>query len=199
MRNVLASVALATWLIPQAPQPPALRPLDPQVREDGTVTFSLVAPQAKQVAVYVDTMAPAAAVPLVRDERGVWSGRLGPLEADIYTYAFLVDGASINAGLVEIVGRTPEVWHPRKVPHGTVHVQWYDSKSLGMLRSVYVYTPPGYEGSSATYPVLYLLHGGGNRYDTWVSADAALIFDNLLARKSMVPMVVVMQIGRAHV
>jgi len=122
VRSVLAGLVFATWLIPATQQAPTLRPLDPQVKEDGTVTFGLLAPQAKQVAVYVDTMAPAAAVPLVRDERGVWSGRLGPLEADIYTYAFVVDGASINAGLVEVVGRTPEAWNPRRVPHGTVHV-----------------------------------------------------------------------------
>jgi len=198
VRNVLAGVVLAAWLIPATQQTPTptLRPLDPQVKEDGTITFSLVAPLAKQVAVYVDTMAPAAAVPLVRDERGVWSGRLGPLDADIYSYAFLVDGASINAGLVEVVGRTPEAWHPRKVPHGTVHVQWYDSKPLGMLRSVYVYTPPGYEGSNTTYPVLYLLHGSGGAEEVWTSIGAAnVILDNLIADGKAKPMVVVMPFG----
>ena len=181
------------------PQTPTLRPLDPQVKEDGTVTFSLLAPQAKAVGVYVDTMAPSAAVALARDERGVWSGRLGPLESDIYTYAFMVDGVSINAGLVEIVGRTPEAWHPRKVPHGAVHVHWYDSKALGMLRSVYVYTPPGYEGSTTNYPVLYLLHGSGGAEDVWVSIGAAnVIADNLIADGKAKPMVIVMPFGHAE-
>ena len=199
VRSVLAGLIFAAWLIPATQQAPTLRPLDPQVKEDGTVTFGLLAPQAKQVAVYVDTMAPAAAVPLVRDERGVWSGRLGPLEADIYTYAFVVDGASINAGLVEVVGRTPEAWNPRKVPHGAVHVQWYDSKPLGMLRSVYVYTPPGYEGSKESYPVLYLLHGSGGAEDVWVSIGAAnVILDNLIADGKAKPMVVVMPFGHSE-
>ena len=199
MRSVLASALVAAWLIPAAQQTPTLRPLDPQVKEDGTVTFSLLAPQAKQVAVYVDTMSPNVAVPLIRDGRGVWSGLLGPLEADIYSYAFIVDGASINAGLVEVVGRTPEAWHPRKVPHGAVHVQWYDSKPLGMLRSVYVYTPPGYEGSKETYPVLYLLHGSGGAEDVWVSIGAAnVILDNLIADGKAKPMVVVMPFGHTE-
>jgi len=200
---VLAAVLGLTASIPaqRAGQPPAptLRPLDPQVKEDGTVIFSILAPQAKSVAVYVDTMAPSAAVPLAVDSRGVWQGRLGPVEADIYTYAFVVDGVSINAGLVEVVGRTPEAWHPRKVPHGSIHAHWYDAKALGMLRSVYVYTPPGYEGTTTNYPVLYLLHGSGGAEDVWVSIGAAnVILDNLIADGKAKPMVVVMPFGHAE-
>jgi enterochelin esterase family protein len=200
---VLAAVLGLTASLPAQragqPQAPTLRPLDPQVKEDGTVIFSILAPQAKSVAVYVDTMAPSAAVPLTADTRGVWAGRLGPLEADIYTYAFVVDGVSLNAGQVEVVGRSPEAWHPRKVPHGSVHALWYDAKALGMLRSVYVYTPPGYEGSTANYPVLFLLHGSGGAEDVWVSIGAAnVILDNLIADGKAKPMVVVMPFGHAE-
>ena len=200
---LFAAVLALTTSIPAQrggqPQAPTLRPLDPQVKEDGTVIFSILAPQAKSVAVYVDTMAPSAAVPLAVDSRGVWQGRLGPIEADIYTYAFVVDGVSLNAGLVEVVGRTPEAWHPRKGPHGSVHAHWYDAKALGMLRSVYVYTPPGYEGTTTNYPVLYLLHGSGGAEDAWVSIGAAnVILDNLIADGKAKPMVVVMPFGHAE-
>lgn len=205
MRTLLrcaAALSLVTVLAAQRagqPQAPTLRPLDPKVNEDGTVIFNILAPQAKSVAVYVDTMAPSAAVPLAVDSRGVWQGKLGPLEADIYTYAFVVDGVSLNAGLVEVVGRTPEAWHPRKVPHGSVHAHWYDAKALGMLRSVYVYTPPGYEGTTTNYPVLYLLHGSGGAEDVWVSIGAAnVILDNLIADGKAKPMVVVMPFGHAE-
>jgi enterochelin esterase family protein len=71
----------------------------------------------------------------------------------------------------------------------------YRSKSLGQARFLTVYTPPGYETSGQRYPVLDLLHGNGNRYDTWASADAGLIFDNLLAKRAVTPMVVVMPHG----
>jgi enterochelin esterase family protein len=180
----------------QQPAPNVLRPLDPEVHEDGTVLFKLQAPSATRVGVYVDTMANQPAVPMTRDARGIWSGTLGPLDADIYTFAFMVDGVSINAGQVEVVGRTPEAWHPQKVPHGTVHLHWYDAKALGVLRSVYVYTPPGYERSNATLPVLYLLHGSGGAEDVWVTIGAAnVILDNLIAAGRAKPMVVVMPFG----
>ena len=192
---ILAAAASLTALVDWQAQP-TLRPLDPEVREDGTVTFRLLAPQARNVGVFVDTMTAANAVPLSRDPRGVWGGVLGPIEPDIYTYTFVVDGVTLNAGLVEVVGRTPDAWHPRAVPHGAVHVLWYDSKALGMLRSVYVYTPPGYERATATLPVLYLLHGSGGAEDVWVSIGAAnVILDNLIALGKTKPMVVVMPFG----
>jgi enterochelin esterase-like enzyme len=191
MRFVLAGlVALSVQAAP------SLRPLDPDVKDDGTIVFRLQASQASQVAVYVDTMAPAAAVKLTKDVRGVWSGSVGPLEPDIYGYTFIVDGSTLTAGLVEVVGRTPEPWHPQAVPHGTVHVHWYDSKSLGMLRSVYVYTPPGYERANTTLPVLYLLHGSGGTENSWVDVGAAnVILDNLIAQGKAKPMIVVMPFG----
>ena len=180
----------------QQPAPNVLRPLDPEVHEDGTVLFKLQAPTATRVGVYVDTMANQPAVPMTKDARGIWSGTLGPLDADIYTFAFMVDGVSVNAGQVEVVGRTPEAWHPQKVPHGAVHVHWYDAKALGLLRSVYVYTPPGYERSNATFPVLYLLHGSGGAEDVWVTIGAAnVILDNLIAAGKAKPMIVVMPFG----
>ncbi len=197
-RSVLfAAVALiATTTVGARQATPVLRPLDPEVHENGTIVVKLQAPQATKVAAYVDTMPPSAAVSLVRDARGIWTGTIGPLDADIYTYAFLVDGVSINAGLVEVVGRSPEAWHPQNVPHGTVHVHWYESKPLGVLRSVYVYTPPGYEKASGSLPVLYLLHGSGGAEDVWVSIGAAnVILDNLIAAGKAKPMVVVMPFG----
>jgi enterochelin esterase family protein len=199
-RGLVLAAVLGLTAVSAQQRAPTLRPLDPQVNEDGTIVFSIVAPQAKEVGVYVDTMPASAAVRMTRDDRGVWTAKLGPIEADIYTYSFVVDGSPINAGLVEVVGRTPEAWHPRKVPHGSVHVQWYDSKALGMLRSVYVYTPAGYDGSSNTsYPALYLLHGSGGAEDAWVSIGAAnVILDNLIADGKAKPMLVVMPFGHAE-
>jgi len=195
----LLLVTLAASVLAQqapAPAPNVLRPLDTEVHEDGTVLFRLQAPTATRVGVYVDTMANQPTANMTKDARGIWTGTLGPLEADIYTFAFMIDGVSVNAGQVEVVGRTPEAWHPQKVPHGTVHVQWYDAKALGMLRSVYVYTPPGYERSNATLPVLYLLHGSGGAEDVWTSIGAAnVILDNLIAAGKAKPMIVVMPFG----
>ena len=61
---------------------------------------------------------------------------------------------------------------------------------------MHVYTPPGYEHDSKTYPVLYLLHGGGDTDDSWPTVGrAGAILDNLIAEHKAVPMIVVMPAG----
>jgi enterochelin esterase-like enzyme len=92
----------------------------------------------------------------------------------------------------------PEYLHVRSVPHGTVQTHSYQSKSLGTDRRLVVYTPPGYEGSSDRYPVLYLLHGSGSTETAWTERGRAhVILDNLIADGSLEPLVVVMPFGFA--
>ena len=60
-----------------------------------------------------------------------------------------------------------------------------------------MYLPPGYS-TETKYPVLYLLHGSGDDETSWnTKGAAAVILDNLLADKKIVPMVVVMPYGFA--
>jgi enterochelin esterase family protein len=95
-----------------------------------------------------------------------------------------------------VPGDEKAVFEERPVPHGTVHVNFYDSKNLGTPRMFYVYTPPGYESSRQKYPVLYLLHGGGQIEASWTwTGRANVIMDNLLADGKIKPMVVVMPYG----
>ena len=159
-------------------------------------TIRVNAPAAKDVRVFVDTMPSSAALLLGRDAAGVWSGTVGPLPADVYVASCLIDGASAIAGYVHITGTPPEAWDPRKVPHGAILQRWYDSRSLGLLRSVYVYTPPEYDRGSATYPVLYLLHGSGGTEASWTMDGLAnVVLDNLIADGKVKPMIVVMPFG----
>ena len=64
-----------------------------------------------------------------------------------------------------------------------------------------VYTPYGYHdkaNSRKTYPVLYLLHGGGGDEEAWVSMGRACeILDNLIEKGLAVPMLCVMPNGNA--
>jgi enterochelin esterase-like enzyme len=209
-RSRPASLAV-TFLVLTASEPGTARgPVDPQGQAtaaapvlvearpsaDGSILFRISAPQAKQVSVLVDTMSAATAKPLSKDERGVWTGMLGPLAPDVYAVAFIADGAIRPAGSVHLTGPTPEAWDPRRVPHGTIHEHWYDSRSLNMLRSVRVYTPPGYERSNTPYPVLYLLHGSGGTDGSWTADGLAnVILDNLIADGKARPMIVVMPFG----
>jgi len=159
-------------------------------------TIRLNAPAAKEVRVFVDTMPSSAALPLNRDPAGVWSGTIGPFAPDVYMASCVIDGAVAIAGHVHITGTPPEAWDPRKVPHGSIDQRWYDSRSLGLFRSAYVYTPPDYDRGSATYPVLYLLHGSGGIEASWVMDGLAnVILDNLIADGKVKPMVVVMPFG----
>ena len=161
-----------------------------------SITFRINAPNAKEVRALVDTMSTTAALPLNRDEKGVWSGTLGPFAPDIYVASCIIDGAPSVAGFVHVTGPTPEAWDPRLVPHGTVHQRWYDSKSLGVLRSVNIYTPPDYDRGNSSYPVLYLLHGSGGGEESWVIYGLAnVILDNLIADGRAKPMIVVMPFG----
>jgi enterochelin esterase family protein len=171
-------------------------PLPPDIRPDRTIGFRMMASRASRVAVFVDTMSPTVAVPMTRDERGQWTGTLGPLEADIYSYGYVIDGAVTGVGVVSIPGDPPQAWEPRSVPHGTIHVHWYDSKSLRMQRSFWVYTPPGYEKSKNSYPTLYLLHGSGGNEAAWITLGSAnVILDNAIADGKAKPMVIVMPFG----
>jgi enterochelin esterase family protein len=84
----------------------------------------------------------------------------------------------------------------RPVPHGEVRKVWYSSTTLGMQRRMHVYTPPGYDSGKEQYPVLYLLHGGGDEDSGWSTIGrAGFILDNLLADGKARPMLVVMPNG----
>jgi len=183
--------------------------ISPEVHQDRRVTFRLRAPQAKQVE--VDAGFVQGNKPMKKDENGLWSVTLGPTKPDIYEYTFNVDGLPVvdpsnswlkvwlrnSRNLVEIPGDEPMFYEEQQVPHGTVHIHKYQSKSLGVPRRLYLYTPPGYETNRDTkYPVLYLFHGFGDTEDAWTGIGRAnLIMDNLIAKNKAKPFIIVMPYG----
>lgn len=88
---------------------------------------------------------------------------------------------------------------PRKdIPHGSLELVEYNSKTVGTQRKMQVYRPPNYS-ANLKYPVLYLLHGIGGDETEWQRFVAPnVMLDNLLADKKIVPMIVVMPNGRAQ-
>jgi enterochelin esterase-like enzyme len=67
------------------------------------------------------------------------------------------------------------------------------SKILKMERKYAVYLPPGYETSERSYPVLYLLHGGGDDQTGWVQFGEVLnITDKAINEGKATPMVIIM-------
>ena len=59
---------------------------------------------------------------------------------------------------------------------------------------MYIYTPPGYDSAiNEKYPVLYILHGGGEDERGWATQGKTdLILDNLIAAGKAKPMLIVM-------
>lgn len=192
-------------------------PVSPEVHSDRRVTFRLFAPTASEVllmgspGILEFTKKP---VPLVKGEKGVWSLTIGPLPTGFYTYGYAIDKglrmpdpSNPNLELRRwgatssfiVPGTEKAVMEARPVPHGTVHVNFYDSTALNTQRMVYVYTPPGYETGKQKYPVLYLLHGNGQIEASWTwTGRANVILDNLLADGKIKPMVVVMPFGHVQ-
>ena len=64
-------------------------------------------------------------------------------------------------------------------------------------RNYAVYLPPDYDTSQRSYPVLYLLHGGGDDHTGWVQFGEVLhIADEAINNRSATPMIIVMPDGK---
>lgn len=67
------------------------------------------------------------------------------------------------------------------------------SEILNMKRKYAVYLPPDYETSQRSYPVLYLLHGGGDDHTGWVQFGEVMhIADKTINNGNATPMIIVM-------
>jgi enterochelin esterase family protein len=183
--------------------------VSPEVHPDRRITFRIRAPRASEVNLSFGSSEPQ---PLSKDDSGLWSITIGPVEPEIYEYTFTVDGLRVldgnnpnlktgarglSASEVEIPGTPPRFDEVQDVPHGAIHIRTYKSTPLKRQRSLYVYVPPDYEkDSQRRFPVLYLRHGGGDDERNWSqSGRAGVILDNLLAQGKAVPMLVVMTNG----
>jgi enterochelin esterase-like enzyme len=186
--------------------------VSPEVGADRRVTLRILAQKATEVSVdgEWETGFPTPSRPMTKDEKGIWSITVGPLQPGAYRYSFTVDGAlvvdpkntavseTVNSvrSVVEVPGQETDFYAVKPVPHGSVNTVWYHSKSLGQLRRMHVYTPPGYDADNRRYPVLYLFHGASDSDDSWTSIGRAnFILDNLLAQGKAKPMIVVMPAG----
>jgi len=182
--------------------------VSPEVKDDKTVVFRLLAPKSQSVTL-VSSDIPGGFQPraLKKGENGVWELSL-KVEPGTYRYTLTADDVRVvdprNQAVSESNGTVWSVVHvpgaafmdSADVPHGAVSVVHYKSSALSRDRRMHVYTPPGYETGSGQYPVFYLLHGAGDCDDSWTSVGRAnYILDNLIAAGKAKPMIVVMPAG----
>ena len=181
----------------------------PEVHDDQTVTFRLMAPEAQEVALHPGTIQAAMGmerepIAFIKGQDGVWTLTIGPLPPDMYAYHLSVDGvqmadpnntqAAFTAmppySQLIVHGDGPAYYDAKNVPHGNVTRHIYHSDVTKGERELYVYTPPGYDAEKR-YPVLYLVGGSGELPSNWVyDGRVNFIMDNLLAENKANPMII---------
>lgn len=173
------------------------------VMQDGSVRVYMYAPEAGEVKAGY----PGNLISLEKDDEGMWSGVVRYDEPGLKQLIFYVDGVRVvnplapigygwgyGINYIEVPDPQQDFILIKKVPHGSVTLEYFDSEVTGETECCYVYTPPMYQvDPDRRYPVLYLQHGGGENETVWTHMGKCnFIMDNLLAEGKAVPFIIVM-------
>ena len=176
----------------------------PQILPDNRVVFRVKAPDAQKVQVDLGKK-----YDMVKDTSGFWTVTTDSISRGFHYYSLLMDGLAVAdpaseafygmgrmASGIEIPDRESGFYALKDVPHGDIRLKRYFSKMQQHLaRDVRLHAPRLRQNDSK-YPVLYLLHGGGEDQRGWATQGKTdLILDNLIAENKAKPMLVVMLDG----
>ncbi|WP_432708422.1 alpha/beta hydrolase-fold protein, partial [Pedobacter sp.] len=165
----------------------------PQVLPDHRVLFRIKAPDAQKVQVDLGKK-----YDMVKGEDGIWEATTDSIGEGFHYYSLLIDGVALAdpssetfygmgrmASGIEIPFAGGDYYAEKDVPHGEIRMKRYFSKASNSWKRFFVYTPPGYEkNTTEKYPVLYLLHGGGEDERGWgMQGKTDLVMDNLIDQK----------------
>ncbi len=177
----------------------------PQILPNGHAVFQVKAPEVQKIQLDLGKK-----YDMVKNAEGVWETTSDSLSEGFHYYSLIIDGFSVAdpssesfygmgrmASGIEVPFKGDAYYEVRNVPHGDIRIKRYYSNVLNTWRDFYMYTPPGYdENTSEKYPVLYIMHGGGEDQRGWATQGKTdLILDNLISEKKAVPMIVVMTDG----
>lgn len=177
----------------------------PQILPDNRVVFRLKAPNAQKMQIDL-----VKKYDMVKDTGGYWGVTTDSISEGFHYYSLLIDGVALAdpasqtfygmgrmASGIEIPFRGGGYYAVKDVPHGDVRIKRYYSTVTNSWRRMFIYTPPGYDvNTNEKYPVLYLLHGGGEDESGWSTQGRTdIILDNLVAANKAKPMLVVMMDG----
>lgn len=177
----------------------------PQILPDGRAVFRIKAPEVQKLVLDLGKK-----YEMVKNSEGVWEATTDSLSEGIHYYSLIIDGLAVAdpssetfygmgrmASGFEVPFRGDGYYDLHNVPHGDIRIKRYYSNVTNSWRNFYLYTPPGYDqNTEEKYPVLYILHGGGEDQRGWATQGKTdLIIDNLIAGKKAVPMIVVMVDG----
>lgn len=177
----------------------------PQVLPDSRVVFRVKAPDAQKVQIDLGKK-----YDMAKDTGGYWIVTTDSISEGFHYYSLLIDAVAVAdpasetfygmgrmASGIEIPFRGDGYYSVKDVPHGDIRIKKYYSAVTRSWRQCYIYTPPGYDvNTTAKYPVLYLLHGGGEDERGWsAQGKTDIILDNLIAEQKAKPMIIVMMDG----
>ena len=177
----------------------------PQITTDSRVMFNIKAPEAKKVQIDLGKK-----YDLIKDTEGFWKITTDSISEGFHYYSLLIDGVAVAdpasqtfygmgrmASGIEIPFSGGAYYALRNVPHGDIRIKKYFSRVTNSWRQFYIYTPPDYDSAvNTSYPVLYILHGGGEDETGWATQGKTdLILDNLIAAGKAKPMLIVMMDG----
>jgi enterochelin esterase-like enzyme len=177
----------------------------PQVLPDNRVLFRIKAPDAQKVQIDLGKK-----YDMAKDTGGYWKVTTDSVGEGFHYYSLLIDNVAVAdpasetfygmgrmASGIEIPFAGGDYYALKDVPHGDVRIKRYYSAATNSWRRFFIYTPPDYDASTnGKYPVLYILHGGGEDERGWaMQGKTDLILDNLIAGKKAKPMLVVMMDG----
>lgn len=177
----------------------------PQILPDGRAIFRIKAPDAQKIQLDLGKK-----YDMAKNKEGVWEVITDSLSEGFHYYSLIIDGVAVAdpasetfygmgrmASGIEVPFKGDDYYAIKDVPHGDIRIKRYFSKVTNSWRSFYLYTPPGYDQNvNEKYPVLYILHGGGEDQRGWAQQGKTdLIIDNLIAEKKAVFMIIVMVDG----
>ncbi len=180
----------------------------PQILPDSRAIFRVKAPDAQKVQLDL-----AKKYDMVKNSEGVWEVTTDSLTEGFHYYSLLVDGLAVAdpssetfygmgrmASGIEVPFKGDDYYAIKDVPHGEICIKYYYSTVFNGWRRFYIYKPAGYDVNiSEKYPVLYILHGGGEDERGWATQGKTdLILDNLIAATKAKPMLVVMPDGNVN-
>lgn len=177
----------------------------PQLTADSRAIFRIKAPEAQKMQLDLGRK-----YDMTRQEDGTWTTVTDSLGEGFHYYSLLIDGVAVAdpnsetfygmgrmASGIEVPFKGGEYYATKDVPHGDVRMKRYYSEVTRSWRRFFIYTPAGYDvQTNNQYPVLYLLHGGGEDERGWsTQGKTDLIMDNLIEAGKAKPMLVVMMDG----
>jgi enterochelin esterase-like enzyme len=177
----------------------------PQILPDSRAIFRVKAPNAQKVQLDL-----VKKYDMVKNSEGIWEVTTDSLSEGFHYYSLLVDGMALAdpasetfygmgrmASGIEVPFKGDGYYAEKDVPHGEICIKRYFSTVFNSWRQFYVYKPAGYNiNINEKYPVLYILHGGGEDERGWATQGKTdLILDNLIANNKAKPMLIVMPDG----